>query len=110
MAGTSEKLEIFLKEQMDYIAAAHGLSLTKSETYSRFEELIFLMGKNDKVVILIDEYDKPIIDHLETENRAAEMREVLRGFFSVLKGCDQYIRFLFLTGVSKFSQAGTSAD
>ncbi|HMZ61422.1 MAG TPA: PD-(D/E)XK nuclease domain-containing protein [Leptospiraceae bacterium] len=40
MAGTAEKLEVFLKEQMDYIASAHGFSLTKSETYSRFEELI----------------------------------------------------------------------
>ena len=51
MAGTAEKLEVFLKEQMDYIASAHGFSLTKSETYSRFEELITVMGKNEKVVI-----------------------------------------------------------
>jgi hypothetical protein len=56
-----------------------------------------------KVVILIDEYDKPILDNIETE-MAVEAREVLRVFYSSIKASDQYIRFAMLTGVSKFSK------
>ena len=56
-----------------------------------------------QVVILIDEYDKPILDNIETE-MAGEAREVLRVFYSAIKASDQYIRFAMLTGVSKFSK------
>ncbi len=59
---------------------------------------------NKKVVILIDEYDKPILDNI-TDARVAElMRNELREFYSVIKENDQYIRLVFLTGVSKFSK------
>ena len=56
-----------------------------------------------QIVILIDEYDKPILDNIETE-MAGEAREVLRVFYSAIKASDQYIRFAMLTGVSKFSK------
>ena len=56
-----------------------------------------------QVVVLIDEYDKPILDNIETE-MASEAREVLRVFYSAIKSSDQYIRFAMLTGVSKFSK------
>ncbi len=56
-----------------------------------------------QVVILVDEYDKPILDNIETEI-SAEAREVLRVFYSAIKTSDQYIRFAMLTGVSKFSK------
>ena len=56
-----------------------------------------------QVVILIDEYDKPILDNIETA-MATEAREVLRVFYSAIKASDQYIRFAMLTGVSKFSK------
>ena len=64
----------------------------------------------EKVVILIDEYDKPIIDHLEDTELAMKMREVMKGFFTVLEGNDEYIRFLLLTGVSKFSKSGVFSN
>lgn len=57
----------------------------------------------NKVVVLIDEYDKPILDNIESD-MAAEAREVLRVFYSAIKASDQYIRFAMLTGVSKFSK------
>jgi len=69
-----------------------------------FEELIIKLSEINKVVILIDEYDKPIIDHIEDIKKASENREVLREFYSVLKGSDKYIKFVFITGVSKFSK------
>jgi len=57
------------------------------------------------VVILIDEYDKPILDNLENPERALENRDFLRSFYVMMKSNDAYIKFAFLTGISKFSKA-----
>ena len=57
------------------------------------------------VVILIDEYDKPITDNINNLEKANEMRETLRSFYGVLKGCSQ-VKFIMITGVSKFSKTG----
>ncbi|SFO87293.1 AAA family ATPase [Hydrogenimonas thermophila] len=72
-----------------------------------FAELIEKACKkyNQKVVVLIDEYDKPILDVIEDKEQAKEHREYIKGLYSTLKGVDEYIRFAFLTGVSKFSKA-----
>ncbi len=61
---------------------------------------------NQKVVILIDEYDKPIIDNIDQIEVAMENRNILRGLYSIIKDMDPYIKFAFLTGVTKFSKAG----
>ena len=58
----------------------------------------------NRVVVLVDEYDKPILDALEQPEIAAANREYLRGLYSVIKHCDANVRFCFLTGVSKFSK------
>ena len=55
-------------------------------------------------VVLVDEYDKPILDNLTDPAKAAEMRDGLRNLYSVLKGADPHLKFVFLTGVSKFSK------
>jgi len=59
---------------------------------------------NSKVVVLVDEYDKPILDNINNVEIANELRDSLRNFYSVIKGSDQYLKFAFLTGVSKFSK------
>jgi hypothetical protein len=61
---------------------------------------------NKKVVILIDEYDKPILDNIHKEDKqiASDARDILRNFYSAIKSSDAYIKFVFLTGVSKFSK------
>ena len=59
---------------------------------------------NKKVVILVDEYDKPILDNIEDTEVARIMREELKNFYSVIKGADEYLKFVFITGVSKFSK------
>ncbi len=71
-----------------------------------FAELIRMvcMKFGQRVVVLVDEYDKPILDNIESADIAAEMREGLRDVYSVLKGADAYIKFAFLAGVSKFSK------
>ncbi|MBI4754061.1 MAG: ATP-binding protein [Betaproteobacteria bacterium] len=58
----------------------------------------------ERVVVLVDEYDKPILDNITNAPLAREMRDGLRDLYSVIKGQDAHIRFAFLTGVSKFSK------
>ncbi|MEN9864794.1 MAG: hypothetical protein RL748_384 [Pseudomonadota bacterium] len=58
----------------------------------------------ERVVILVDEYDKPILDNLHDSEAALAMREGLKAIYSVIKGADAHLRFVFLTGVSKFSK------
>src|SRR3989338_6327074 len=61
---------------------------------------------NQKVVVLVDEYDKPILDNIKHTENAAYARGLLKSLYSVIKDADQYLKFVFLTGVSKFSKAG----
>jgi hypothetical protein len=70
------------------------------------EELIMRISEREKkqVVVLVDEYDKPILDVIEDKREAEEVRKELKGFYSTLKGLDKYIRFVLITGVSKFSK------
>ena len=56
------------------------------------------------VVILIDEYDAPLLDVVHEEKTLPVLRNVMRNFYSPLKACDQYLRFVFMTGITKFSQ------
>ncbi|MFH0925893.1 MAG: AAA family ATPase [bacterium] len=85
-------------------ADIHKLFLEGSNYKDLFSDLIYKLAREKRVVVLIDEYDKPIIDHLKNKETAVENREVLKNFYSVLKDLDEYIRFIFLTGVSKFSK------
>ena len=65
--------------------------------------ILFLYEKYDKkIVVLIDEYDKPILDHLDNPQLADSNRKILKDFYGVIKSLDAYLRFTFLTGVSKF--------
>ncbi|MBR6284280.1 MAG: AAA family ATPase, partial [Muribaculaceae bacterium] len=80
----------------------------------RFKQTILSLhaqtGK--QVVILIDEYDKPIIANVEREkvDLQNEMRNILKGFYGTLKTCDEHIRFAMLTGVSRFSKLSVFSD
>jgi len=80
----------------------------KLNYFNRFEELFILLSNKyqSQVVVLIDEYDKPIIDHLENPSLASEFREILKGFYTIIKAQDANVKFAFLTGVSKFSKTG----
>ena len=60
---------------------------------------------DQRVVILIDEYDRPVLDTIDNIEQSKLNREFLKGMYSVMKGADAYIKFVFLTGVSKFSKA-----
>ena len=72
----------------------------------RFEELIRKLHDKyqQRVVILIDEYDKPILDNITNTELAIKMREGVKNLYSVIKDCDEWLEFVFLTGVTKFSK------
>ncbi|MFP4486444.1 MAG: AAA family ATPase [Campylobacterales bacterium] len=78
----------------------------ESDVAGCFRELIIKAYEkyNRKVVILIDEYDKPILDNITSTEVAKEIRDGLVNFYSVIKGSDEFLRFAFLTGVSKFTK------
>ena len=92
------------------IANEYNIKFESTSYTLKFEELIKKLSKKAKVVILIDEYDKPIIDYLDDIDKAKENREILKNFYSIIKDADQYIRFLFITGVSKFSKVSIFSD
>ncbi|MBK8626061.1 MAG: AAA family ATPase [Saprospiraceae bacterium] len=98
------------------IAKTHQISLESKETDigNALKELIIqLQNKYQKnVVILIEEYDKPLIDYLDKANlhKALENRDILKSFYSVLKDADPYLKLVFITGVSKFSKVSIFSD
>lgn len=72
------------------------------------EQACIQTGK--QVVVLIDEYDKPLLQAVLDENLLDEYRKILKAFYGVLKSADRYLRFVFLTGVTKFAQVSVFSD
>ena len=99
-------LEATLHQQLSYHEGRFDLPAAFPDIRSRFLELIRLVHDQTgwRVVILIDEYDKPILDRIEEPDTAREIREGLKDFYSVIKDSDAHVKFAFLTGVSKFSK------
>jgi hypothetical protein len=83
-----------------------GLTPVFSDIGSRFADLLEKLHAQagQRVVVLVDEYDKPILDNITEPAVAREMRDGLRDLYSVIKDCDAHIKFAMLTGVSKFSK------
>ncbi len=105
-------LEISLKKRLLDIAQEYNIEINTEDIKSIFNELIIKLSKIEKVVILIDEYDKPIGDYLEKEELdiAVKNRDILKNFYSTLKGLDSHIRFFFLTGITKFAKVSIFSD
>ncbi|MDI6795114.1 MAG: AAA family ATPase, partial [bacterium] len=103
-ATSGKELSSFILNQLRFVASSNNLSIESITYYEAFEELIRKLSAKNRVVILIDEYDKPILDNIENSELAKEMREILKGFYTILKGTDAYIKFVMLAGVSKFSK------
>ena len=97
-----------VSDQLEAIAAEADVDVGQSMPSTRFRRLIRALRRKAgrSVVVLVDEYDKPVLDALSDSKTAGANRDFLRGFYGVIKDCDEHIRFCFLTGVSKFSKAG----
>ena len=63
-----------------------------------------------KCVVLVDEYDKPLLEVLENDSLEEHNKAVFKGFFGILKSCDEYLQFVFITGVTKFSKVSIFSD
>ena len=107
-----ERLDSLLKEP----ESLYGIQVTKEEKFffaSRFERLIKAVYQKTgkQAVILVDEYDKPLLQTMGVNEELNEQyRNTLKAFYSVIKTCDEYIRFAFLTGVTKFSKISIFSD
>ncbi|MDR0725609.1 MAG: ATP-binding protein, partial [Prevotellaceae bacterium] len=103
--GSPEELKISLDDFVNAVANKNQISLQERTLNGKFGELIEKLHDSTGrgVVVLVDEYDKPIIDHLTNKEKLRANKEILHNFYQVLKASDDYIEFIFLTGVSKFS-------
>jgi hypothetical protein len=101
-----------IDDQLDKIAESYAIVLTESVISGKFKELIEVLSAfRGKVVVLIDEYDKPIIDYLGDDTaKAIENRDVMKIFYSILKDADPHLKLVFITGVSKFSRVSIFSD
>jgi len=104
--GSAADLQASLDEQLGTLEGYYQLPAEYPDARSRFKRLIRQLAEKtgQRVVVLVDEYDKPILDRIEDREKATEIREGLKDFYSVIKDSDEFIRFAFLTGVSKFSK------
>ncbi|QEN05552.1 hypothetical protein EW093_12775 [Thiospirochaeta perfilievii] len=95
-----------IQANINHYKNLYNIQLNETGISNQFNELIFKIQDkfSSKVVVLIDEYDKPLLDNIENPEMAMEIREGLKNFYSIFKEQDANIQFVFLTGVSKFSK------
>ncbi len=99
-----------LAENLTLIADEFGIQLLGKSLRGKFRDLIRKLAKDKPVIILIDEYDKPLTDYIDNLEMAEVNRQTLKGFYSVLKSQGENIRLLFMTGVSRFSRLSVFSD
>jgi hypothetical protein len=107
-SNVAERISVNLKE----LERLWGQITDTEDLASRFETIIkSAYERTGKlVVVLIDEYDKPLINTMDDETANKEIRTLLKSFYGVLKSADAYLRFVFLTGVTKFSKVSIFSD
>lgn len=101
-----EELHTRLKLQFFQIAQEYQIELDDHPLDVQWVELIMKLSRQQRPVILIDEYDKPILDNIHNIEEAKAIRDTLKGFYGSIKSLDAYHRFVFITGLSKFSRVG----
>lgn len=104
-SSTPEELTLSLSWKLDQIGKHYGITNLSSPTVaSKFETLIHELAKNNRVALLIDEYDNPLLNHVHNIPRMREIQEVLRNFYATIKAAGGQIEFFFMTGITKFSK------
>ena len=105
-------LTAILNQHLESWEAIYGQEKSDRAPEERFAYLIEKINRTTarNVVILIDEYDKPLLQSIGNESLQADYRNTLKAFYGVLKSCDKYIQFALLTGVTKFSKVSIFSD
>ena len=100
------ELERYLQFIIEPYEKRYGITVTEVDINNRLTKLIQEAHAQTgrQVVVLIDEYDAPLLDVVHEEENLPKLRQVMRNFYSPLKACDPHLRFVFLTGITKFSQ------
>ena len=101
-----EALERYLGYRLAEYEQVYGIDNPMTDSNNRLTALIKRACEQTgrQVVVLIDEYDAPLLDVMHEDRDLPVLRNVMRNFYSPLKACDPYLRFVFLTGITKFSQ------
>lgn len=109
---SKEALEQMLSRNLSLWEERWGRDAAEETLSSRFAGVIRRACEQSgrQVVVLVDEYDKPLLQALLNESLLDEYRRMLKAFYGVLKSADRYLRFVFLTGVTKFAQVSVFSD
>jgi hypothetical protein len=109
---SAEGPEIILSWNLDKWEDDYGKDDRENSLSRRFEGVIRRAYEKTgkRVVVLVDEYDKPMLSAILNEQLTKDYRSILKAFYGVLKSSGQYLRFLFLTGVTKFAKVSVFSD
>ncbi|MBN2643756.1 MAG: ATP-binding protein [Victivallales bacterium] len=108
-AKTSQDLDEFISDKLRELAQSAGVNIQGKSNATRLESLITELYKQGPVVILLDEYDKPILNNIGVAG-AKDILSVLKGFYSTIKTCESLEHFVFVTGVTKFCHVSLFSD
>ena len=109
---TEEELYRVLNYPMQRLEQKYSIDVKEPSLSVRLKNIVLTAFEQTgkQVVILVDEYDKPLISTLDNEELHNKYKTILKGVYSILKECDKYIRLGFLTGVTKFSKISLFSD
>jgi hypothetical protein len=107
-----QTFKIVLDDMLRGYEEEYGIQDIATILSFRFKNLIAEMHRKTgrRVVVLIDEYDKPLLDTIENPDMNEKVRNVLKGFYVILKGADRHLEFVFFTGITKLSNLSISSD
>jgi len=105
-AELEQRIQAILRTNRERLGLPRPADWPEVDTAGNLSHLIAQahQATGQRVVVLVDEYDKPILDNITDTATATDMREGLKNLYSVLKGADEHLKFVFITGVSKFSK------
>ena len=103
---SQEELDIRILDMLEENGERLGVQFDSQDLAGKFRKLISRAAAKygQRVVVLVDEYDKPILDNINNTQVAREIRDALKAFYGVLKEQDANLQFIFMTGVTKFSK------
>jgi hypothetical protein len=102
---TSEEFKISLIRKIELIANEFNIDISKEPLLNlKLSVLVEILSKKNQVVILIDEYDYPILANIANQQIAQAIHKIMRNFFAVIKALDEYLQAIFITGVTKFAR------
>ena len=107
-----DALETVLDSHLTRWEEKYQLQKSSDKLGIRFQNLLMKVSEKTgkRCVVLVDEYDKPLLDLVDDPERQERNKAVFKGFFSNLKSCDDYVRFVFITGVTKFHKVSIFSD